>query len=524
MISLIKKYLDLNQYSNAKGSFVDLYQSHPNFPSLFSITDSFDALGIENVAAKIPKEQFPELPNIFLANCNNEIVLVDKSKEFLKIDYQNGDRKTISTNQFLDEWNGIIVAIEPNEKLKIDALKLNFNPSTILVLTFGLLSTVGAIAYFGVNYFSASFIITSIIGIVFSVFILQEKFGIKNEITSKICSGNDTSCFSVIQSDKNKIGNSIYFSDLSIVFFVANLFSLLLNPNQSIYLISMTSVLAIPLVVYAVWLQKVVLKKWCTLCLVISFLIVLQASSFWYFYQKNSVLEIILGGYYYYFSLGLIFLSWYFVSPLLESKIQATKKIAELIRFKRNFKIFNSLSKPIQSLFGFNELKGIKFGNATAKLKLTLFLSPSCTHCDTAFEDAYNLYLNQPTKVEVRVLFNVNPNNADNPYLTVVQNLLNINIKNNNKVLEAIIDWHIHKMELNKWLTKWATDEISSRVGNQILSQYNWCKNNDFNYSPVKIVNSKILSDQYNISELHYFLNDFLDTNQEGTPFISHAI
>ena len=175
-------------------------------------------------------------------------------------------------------------------------------------------------------------------------------------------------------------------------------------------------------------------------------------------------------------------------------------------------------------MFGFNELKGIKFGNANAKLKLTLFLSPSCTHCDAAFEDAYNLYLKQSSKVEVRVLFNINPNNADNPYLTVVQNLLNINIKNNNKVLEAIIDWHIHKMELSKWLTKWATEEISSRVGNQILSQYNWCKNNDFNYSPVKIVNSKILSDQYNISELHYFLNDFLDTNQEGTPFISHAI
>lgn len=524
MISLIKKYLDLNQYSNAQESFEDLYYSHPNFPSLFSITDSFDALGIENVAAKIPKEQFPELPNIFLANCNDEIVLVDKSKELIKINYENGDRRMVTTNQFFDEWNGIIVAIEPNENLKIDTVKFSFKTESILIFIFGLISIGGAFMYFGFNYFSLTFMITSVIGIVFSVFILQEKFGIKNEITSKICSGNETSCNSVIQSKNGKIGGSFSFSDLTIVFFTTNLFSLLLNPNQSIYIISLVSTLAIPIVIYSIWLQKVVIKKWCTLCLIISFLLVIQSSAFLFFYQTNSIVVIFFNGYYYFFSLAFMFTSWYFISPLIESKIQSTKKIAELIRFKRNFKIFDSLSKPIQSLFGFKELKGITFGNSSAKLKLTLFISPSCPHCHTAFEDAYNLFLKYPSKVEVKILFNINPNNGENPYLAVVQNLLNINIKNNNNVLEAIIDWHIKKMDLDSWLTKWANEEMSSRVDNQILSQYNWCLNNDFNYSPVKIVNSKILSDQYTIAELHYFLNDFVDSNQEGTTYISHAI
>ena len=116
MISLVKKYLDINRYSKSKETFKDLYQSHPNYPSLFAITDSLDALAIENVAAKIPKEQFFELPTHFLANYKEEIVFVDKTNQLIKIEKDNGAKLSMDTNDFLTNWNGIIVVIEPNEK------------------------------------------------------------------------------------------------------------------------------------------------------------------------------------------------------------------------------------------------------------------------------------------------------------------------------------------------------------------------------------------------------------------------
>jgi protein-disulfide isomerase len=61
---------------------------------------------------------------------------------------------------------------------------------------------------------------------------------------------------------------------------------------------------------------------------------------------------------------------------------------------------------------------------------------------------------------------------------------------------------------LDKWLNKWKVDSISMKVNQQIQQQYDWCLQNEFNYTPVKIVNGKLYPNEYSISELKYFLNE----------------
>lgn len=56
MKNLVQKYLLLNKYINEEKQFNDLFSSHPNYPNLYTITDSLDILGIENVAAKIEND------------------------------------------------------------------------------------------------------------------------------------------------------------------------------------------------------------------------------------------------------------------------------------------------------------------------------------------------------------------------------------------------------------------------------------------------------------------------------------
>ena len=53
MINIVKKYLSKNNYSHLKNDFEGYFLSHPNYPSLFAITDSLEMLAIENVALKI---------------------------------------------------------------------------------------------------------------------------------------------------------------------------------------------------------------------------------------------------------------------------------------------------------------------------------------------------------------------------------------------------------------------------------------------------------------------------------------
>ena len=136
-------------------------------------------------------------------------------------------------------------------------------------------------------------------------------------------------------------------------------------------------------------------------------------------------------------------------------------------------------------------------------------MSPSCGHCHKAFKDAHELYKKNPESVYLRILFNVNPENEQNNYRIIVQNLLYINSVDSNKAREALIDWHINEIGLDAWKEKWGINVHDMIINNEMYDQYNWCVSNEFNYSPVKIINTKLFPNEYEIADLYYFMNDF---------------
>ena len=512
MIDLVQKYLDINFFSSQKYAFKDLFESHPNYPSVFAITDSLDLLSITNMAVKVPKEQLIELPDSFLAIFNQGLVLVSKTGTLISIVTEKGEKQDLSFDEFISNWNGIIIVIEPNEVILNESLKINSKWVLYCLPAFALL--IGSIISnsYGLNDFLL--LLTSIIGLVFSVFIIQEKLGFNNQIVSKFCNSNpNTSCDSVIKSDKGEINKWVSFSDLPILFFGINLVSIVLQPTNSSSLIGFLSLLSLPVIIYSIWIQKWQLKKWCVLCLVISFIIMIQ-SMIWFFMGQSFVTITFPNLFSYLFSILLITSFWLVIKPILENKIKAEKSINELKKFKRNYDVFNFLLKEIPVVKGFDLLEGLKFGNRNSEVSLTLILSPSCGHCHKAFQDAFELVSKFPQKVFLNVLFNINPENNDNPYKVVVESLLAINNSNLGNMEEAISDWHIQKIGLEKWVAKWKIGNVPMRVNHQIEQQYNWCLENEFNYTPVKIVNGKLFPNEYEISELKYFLNDFSEEKE----------
>lgn len=508
MKNLVKKYLQLNQYGNQMEEFDDLFQSHPNYPSLYAITDTLNLLSVENITVRIPKEQIEELPKEFLAIYNNQLVLVKKTSEKITIENENIGKKELSYTEFLGLWNGIILAIEPNNKI----VQTNKKSLTWLLYTLPFIALLLLSIFFNKNNLnSITAILISIFGLVASIFILQEKFGIKNEISSKFCNINpNTSCNSVITSKNSKINNYFNFTDLPLLFFGASFLYLILQPIEATFVIGLISTLSVPILIYSIWIQKFQLKKWCVLCLLVSSLLFISSGLFLFSNYKifsNWTLDINLS--YLLFSVITITSIWLFLKPILESKYKLENNNNELSKFKRDFKIFEFLSKDIAEYEDFGKLKGITFGNNDAHTQLTLILSPSCGHCHKAFEDAYTLFQKFPEKTYINILFNINPNNNDNPFKTVVENLLALNENNPKTAQEAIIDWHINNLELENWIQKWYDETPHMLVNQQIQNQYYWCVKNEFNYTPVKIINNKLFPEGYEISELKYFINDF---------------
>ncbi|WP_136667725.1 vitamin K epoxide reductase family protein [Flavobacterium sp. H122] len=510
MLHIVNKYLAINKYYDKKELFEEAFLSHPNYPSLFAVTDSLNYLTIENLAVKIPKEQFIELPESFLAVFKEELVLVYKEGSSVLIENEKGKKQNLSSDGFLKDWSQIIVVVESNSEANNFQFNKNYSkwllyflPVTLLVLLSVFSNNFSAFSYF--------FLGTTLVGLVFSVLILQEKFGIKTELGSKLCNMSaESSCDSVIKSNDSEIFNGLSFYDLPILFFGINFLSILVNPVSSDFIIPVLSLISIPFLVYSIWLQKVKIKKWCLLCLGVSSIIFIQ--SFPCFFENFSFEKNFFSGISaYLISSVLVFTIWFLMKPLLEKGMQLKDELNVYKRFKRNFKLFKFLLKKIEIQEGFETLKGIQYGNSNAVIKLTLFLSPSCGHCHKAFRDAKDFFEKNQDRVYLNILFNVNPENRDNQYLPVVETLLALNASDEEIAGEALNDWHFKNLTLQVWKEKWPLLPNNMAVNNQLQKQYDWCLVNNFNYTPVKIVNNELFPNDYELNDLKYFINDYIE-------------
>jgi len=81
MQTLISQYLSQNKYESSYfNEFKENYLSHPDYPSLYAVTDSLELMGIESITATIPKEQLQNLPDVFMAS----LVIENKQKSLMK--------------------------------------------------------------------------------------------------------------------------------------------------------------------------------------------------------------------------------------------------------------------------------------------------------------------------------------------------------------------------------------------------------------------------------------------------------
>lgn len=509
MLKLVQKFLQINRYSEIKNEFKDLFLSHPNYPSLFAITDSLDLLSVENAAVRVSKEQIVDLPSNFLAYFKDELILVEKAKNFVRINTIKKGSLKLSYEKFLLDWNGVIVAIEPNNVIARENLKIEFS---WLKYSLPLLLLVGLSVFYNVyNLFSLVFLTTSVLGFIVSVFIVQEKLGFKNSIISKFCNlSTHSSCNSVINFKEGINNKWLSFSDLPLIFFGASVIAILVQPLQSAIFIGFLSLLAIPVIVSSIWIQKFEIQKWCVMCLAVSGLIFIQ-SAIWFASDLFTLSFSFYDVFPFLFSLVLLIPMWLALKTMIKNILDSENSLKEMKKFKRNYSLLNFLSKKVSYTNGFEDLRGLTFGNRNAAVKLSVIISPSCEHCHKTFQEAFDLVLRFPDKIFLNILFNINPENADNPYKSVVERLLTINRVTPGKTVEAISDWHIKKIGLKKWLKKWNVDSVSMMITQEIQKQYEWCSKNNFNYTPVKIVNERVFPNEYELSELKYFLNDFVE-------------
>ena len=516
---LVSQLLRHNNISIDKKELQFQIESHPSYPSLHAITGVLDHFNIDNLALDIPKseETLAQLPKTFLAQIDTEegkefVIAINKGINYQLI-YSSKNKTTVSIKEFLKQFSGIIVGVEKTEFTE-EAKQTN------LFLNKGLisLSLIALLSLFFVtkpSITSTLFLITNLLGLIISIAIKKQEQGQNTVLGNAFCSGEakKNNCNAVLMSKGATLFKNYKLSDLSIIYFVGLILSTLSLTllNQSFTLPFLISLLVIPLTLYSIYYQAYIIKKWCLLCLSIVGLLWVQAM-FPLVDVKMLNLNLVTGiSIIIVASSFLIILTIYSqLSPRFK-ELSALKKIKiDFYKFKRNFTLFNSLlqkSKSIRTELNQN-LQGIVLGNTKSKLNVTIITIPFCVHCKPIHSLVENIYKKHADKVTLQILFNANPKDEESKNTKVVTRLLELYQING---IESCIN-AMHKIYENQddksWLKEFGECSDLDYYCNIQEKQYTWCVDNNINFTPEILINGKSYPNEYDRSDLIFFIEE----------------
>lgn len=512
--SVVYKLINSSNY-NFSYKDIDFHmQTHPDYPSFKSISDTCDYFGIENVVAEIPKENFNDLPSVFITLMNNETVFVKKGKNKLQTINADGLSKKMTYKSFIESWNPIIIAVEPDEKQTINSLFGKVEHVLIPLITILLLAL-----YFskGFALISTIYYFLNIVGLYFGYLILQESLGNNNEVATKVCSAltKKEGCNAVLNTSQAKITSYLNLSDLVLIYFSANiLFCSLYGFNQVLF--SITAILSIPVIIYTVFSQAFVLKKWCALCLLVSSILLLQFllllfsySGFNFSYQSYLEFSFII--------LGISAL-WIFIkNKITENKMLEQEK-QEYYKFKRNAKMFLAALKenPINAPYEKEDVIKISFGNLNSNVVIDAVTNPLCGFCSKAFIDYYQL-LQTDSNIKLNIIFTSFKTNKEDKGMQIITSIIDLYLNNKEQeAWQALYEWYKEK-DFEKWIKKHGTEGnmfLNSKVYQIIEKNQQWMQENEVNYTPATIVQNHKFPEQYNSKDIPFFTEELNEISQ----------
>jgi protein-disulfide isomerase len=490
--------------------------SHPDYPSLSSITDLLNELGIENSAIQIEKDQLHEMPVPFLAHLNGG------GGEFVII--KNRDNLEKQFPDFFKRWNGVSIAAEKsgnwqhkenNEWVKKDHKQLIAVTFTLILLfAFVLLSKI-----FSVYWLHTSLLLVATAGIFVSWMIVSRELGIDNKIADQVC-GKEANCDSVINSKTIKLPFGIGWSDAGVIYFSFLLLDILIfsfgENNSGLYnLLSILATCAIPVTFLSVYYQWRVIKKWCRLCLItvtllwtqffvlLPHIISLTKNGF----SNISLNNILLSS----FLLFITAAAWLCFKPLLKENKKLENENFAAKRFKQNTDVFVALLEKQRRIDTTPFNNDLQIGNPEARLQIIVACNPYCGPCAKAHETLNGLV--ERNDIGLTVRFTIKTDNKEDKKLQAVEYIHQlVNEKETEYKRQVLHEWY-KEMNLEKFKKNYQTIEQSSKtkinespfcnkVVKVLQEHEKWSNESKIIATPTIFINGYELPKQYNVKDL----------------------
>ena len=506
-------------------------QSHPSYPSLHAITGVLTHFNIENIALQVPvnEETLAQLPKHFIAQLQTEqgenFAVVSNDGLYYKAIFTDMKKSTYPIDEFLKKFTGIMVAAEKDENHVETKANTDWLLKALVGITLLVLSSIWLLAMPGISI--SLFLLASLLGIYISFSIYKQEQGEKTGLSEAFCSGESkkTDCNSVINSKGANLFGIFKLSDLSLVYFtgLATLTYLtgITNLSQSYpYLIAIA---AVSITIYSLYYQAFVVKAWCGLCLSIVGILWIQAVivlrnvttlTAFSFDTKEIFLSLL--------SFSLVATAWFYLKPILANTKELKKEKIKYFKFKRNFKLFNTLLQQSESIdTAIPETSEIVFGSQKNSLPIVIVTNPFCGHCRAVHTLVEAIYKKYKDKTRITIRFNINATDKESDVVKITGRIIELYHKEGQESAMQALHAIYGGQKPTHWLQEWGICTEPETYGSVLEKESAWCKQNNINFTPEILIDGKAFPKEYDRSDLQFFIEELHENYMEKMEKIS---
>lgn len=503
-------------------SISDYIKSHPIYPSLKSICDFFNDNNILNYALRLDESDLINLIDPFIAHLKEAggkvIMVYSYNKErVVYADSLNG-KKMMITSEFLEKWDGVVIVIDPNElsgeadyndKRKAEIINNALLPAAIFIFV------LAALYGIYINKFFSSppqgtillvLISTHLAGLTFSVLLLRQELNLKTKFTDKLCHiATNTDCDAVTKSKASKIFGSITWADAGVAYFTGGLVTIFLFPeSNSINILSLLSIAALPYPVFSILYQWLKIKKWCPFCLSVQFIIGIESILAFNVLKINELTIVSLMPVLVIFS--VVFLIVLLMKFLFLAEREKKHSKMELLKLKRDPEVFlHKLQKGERIEIPYEKYVLI-FGEKQSTVLISVFLSFHCSACAKKF-DAILKLIDKNYKIKVQLILSPGKDEISVKFMKTIFRLMKTG--QNRRVLEELKIWYntdiTERSKLFQFNTFHETSDDFEEMMNYNSSLFDTGK---VTAVPSVYVNGYPLPGTYTLDDLRYHISE----------------
>lgn len=481
-------------------------QTHPDYPSLVSLTDFLDRGGMQYHAVEGDKGSIKAFSYPLLAHVN------DGMRDYMM--QANSPSDFESDEKLRLYWSGIVLFAdgkphwEVPENTKLLARQRGFTAVAVMGVLM-VIAAVGAVFNFNMNFLQLAWGALALAGLTFALFAITAELGMQIGIVSEVCNsiGGKVGCKVVLKSKFAKVYGGITVADLALSYFLTQLAFFL---AAAVYpaLMSTLMVMAMPLLLVtgaSVIIQQSKLKRWCAICLGIAGVLAVQSVlAFVYFNNVFAGLEPITIGYFL-AAQALLCLAFQPVKSQLKDGMEHADQAQDLLRWKRDPLLFIAQWERMQQVNTVTLPNELQFGNPDAALELVVACNPFCGPCQYAhgvLDKIYDVYKDQ---LLIKVRFLSKEDRAPNITAAVTAILQCARgLKTGEEVAHMLSDWFKH-MNIQKWAQRWRYDATLD-VKDQLLAHRKWMNDGDIRSTPTFFLNGRKMPKSYVLADLMHLI------------------